>query len=361
MPANDFLSWSTGPGNNAMSQTDYASNAAVPLGVSDGIADPTLYNKQARQAAFVAHCVGQFIAANQLNDVLDDGIAANFIGNFETALVDFLSGVTTSSATRIRLKTDTLLYVDGASGADLPTKGLTAGAGAFKTAQYACDFAKNYYDWAGFNLGLSTVGSIGGALIAGPMVGQSSPFVIAASGATTMGAINGCGLETRSGAKVELSGNITMSATGTNIESQGCGVLAGDNSEIDIGGGVTFGACAIAGGQAVSGGNISFPGAGTRTVSAGAPYFLLISNNGKVYLYDSPTIAFSGNPAFSVATIACFGQSSIALSPGTILSGAATGVRYLVADSSLINTFGGGPGFIPGNASGIQTGYGIYQ
>jgi hypothetical protein len=87
LPEVDFLTWSIGAGDNAMSQADYAVNPAQSSGVSVGLADPTLYNKAQRQSAFVTSTLAMLMAAVTNNPILDDGNVNEFWKNlWETFL-----------------------------------------------------------------------------------------------------------------------------------------------------------------------------------------------------------------------------------------------------------------------------------
>ena len=87
LPEVDFLTWSIGAGNNAMSQANYATNPAQAVGSSVGIADPTLYNKSQRQSAFVTSTIAMLMAAVTGNAILDDGNQNEFWKNlWETFL-----------------------------------------------------------------------------------------------------------------------------------------------------------------------------------------------------------------------------------------------------------------------------------
>ncbi len=87
LPTVDFLTWSIGAGNNAMSQASYAANPAQSVGVSVGIADPTLYNKAQRQASVVISTLATLMAAVTNNNILDDANQPEFWKNlWETVL-----------------------------------------------------------------------------------------------------------------------------------------------------------------------------------------------------------------------------------------------------------------------------------
>lgn len=92
---NDFQSWAEGsPGANLMALATYIASTDRQNGVSAGIADQTLYNRAARQAAVVAKCIGDFVAGTGGN-FLDDGNDANRV----TALIAALKATTVGSET----------------------------------------------------------------------------------------------------------------------------------------------------------------------------------------------------------------------------------------------------------------------
>jgi hypothetical protein len=86
MPAeNDFLIWAPS-GGNVISQAGYAASAFLANGVVTGLADPTLYNKSARQASLMANMLAQFIIDEINADVIDTGVITTLLANFKAAL-----------------------------------------------------------------------------------------------------------------------------------------------------------------------------------------------------------------------------------------------------------------------------------
>ena len=90
MPEQDFLPWATAVGANVVSQSAYAANTALSQGVGIGQASSALYNKQARQASFVAAMIGQFIVDVGNLDAFDNGNLALLEANFISALTAHL-------------------------------------------------------------------------------------------------------------------------------------------------------------------------------------------------------------------------------------------------------------------------------
>lgn len=83
----DFLPFATGAGANVLDQTDYAAAAWVQAGFSAGLANSSYLNKVWRQSSFVAAAIATWMS-EQLNiSILDDGNLANFVANFEAAVV----------------------------------------------------------------------------------------------------------------------------------------------------------------------------------------------------------------------------------------------------------------------------------
>lgn len=94
MPVNDFLQFgNTGVvGTDLLSQTDYAADADRPKGHQPGIARAKLENKALKQCSTIAAMIGQFIADNQSNDVLDTDAIATLESHFISALNTAVTG-----------------------------------------------------------------------------------------------------------------------------------------------------------------------------------------------------------------------------------------------------------------------------
>lgn len=350
---NDFLSWAIGPGANVMSQASYASNPAQTVGVSVGLADPTLANKTWRQSSFITAAIAQFVANNQTGNVQDNGNLGAFIAQFEAGLIGYLTS-TTVGALRLRLTANTTLYVDGTSGVDQPGQGLAPTTGAWKSFQYAYYFIQTYYDLAGYTLTLSMIGAVGPCFMNGPLVGLAGrdAFVIQASGATTViGTGSLTGVLAADGAQCKIVGTnitITAGASGSGVEATGAG------AEIEIGNALSIGACGLNSITTAFGGKVLVTGT-TMTVSGNGQAWLSANDQSLIW-FQGCTVTFSGTPSYSAATVGVARGSVVDVS-GVTFVGSVTGIRAVSSDTSILWTNGQNATFIPGNASIVTTFY----
>jgi hypothetical protein len=95
------------------------------------------------------------------------------------------------------------------------------------------------------------------------------------------------------------------------------------------------------------------------TISGGAAAHAYNTGSGSIFTCAVSTVTVSGTPAF--ANTFCLTENnaySNFFSP--TFSGSATGKRYDVTSNGVINTFGGGATFLPGNVSGTTATGGQY-
>jgi hypothetical protein len=93
------------------------------------------------------------------------------------------------------------------------------------------------------------------------------------------------------------------------------------------------------------------------TISGSAVAWLFI-NMGSAFIENS-NVTFVSTPAFSgafVYVVTGGALQSPLSSPLTTASGSATGPRYHVDSGGVINTYGGGASYFPGNSAGSSTG-----
>lgn len=83
---NDFLPFATAGGANVVSQSTYASMAALGTGYQTGIANSNQLNKTWRQSSIIASVIGQLIADVTGQNAVDDGTTATLLGNLLTAI-----------------------------------------------------------------------------------------------------------------------------------------------------------------------------------------------------------------------------------------------------------------------------------
>lgn len=237
---------------------------------------------------------------------------------------------------RRRLSADTTLYVNGTlPGVDSLTTGFTSGA-PFATLNYALNLTQTMYDLAGHTLTISTIGAVGPAMVGGTVVGSggAGSLVISASSATTIvGTSAANGLYVYDGFQCSLTGNITVSATGS-----GSGVLAlGAGSQVIVGTGVTLGAAGLAA-LAASYGGLVVTGGTSPAIAAtvGGDFLALAYGGGKVWFANDATVTFTGSPTYSVAILGSQVGSLVDLS-NAVFTGTVTGAPLSVTDTSLVN------------------------
>ena len=155
-------------------------------------------------------------------------------------------------------------------------------------------------------------------------------------------------LEMRSGARLTLNGFKLQTTT------IGSCLFADTNSVLSLGINNNFGAAAYRHIHVRSGATLI---ASSYTIS-GSALNHIITDAAHVYL-GSGTVTLTGTPAFSSATFKSDSTGFMSIFSMTF-SGAATGNRYACTLNGVINTFGGGASFLPGNAAGTTATGGQY-
>lgn len=228
--------------------------------------------------------------------------------------------------------------------------GLTNSAsGAFLTLQKAWDVILTL-DLAGYAVTV-TIGA--GTFAAGvaattPALGGAVTFN--GAGATTIIQTTTAGCFTAQGDARFAISNLKMASTSGNL------ARALDGGVVTVGAGLTWGATSNAHMRADTGGSILATFGSAHTIDGGASFHIWalggFVNNGGI------ADTLSGTPAFTAFASASFvGKVS---SFGYSFSGAATGSRYSVSENSMINAFGGGASYFPGNSAGTTATGGIY-
>lgn len=95
---NDFLPFATGGGANVESQGAYAADATTGTGFQSGTAPSQKCNKVWRQASMVASMIGSFISGQNFN-ANDDGVVANLLASFTSALASYMQSIGLAPAT----------------------------------------------------------------------------------------------------------------------------------------------------------------------------------------------------------------------------------------------------------------------
>jgi hypothetical protein len=97
---------------------------------------------------------------------------------------------------------------------------------------------------------------------------------------------------------------------------------------------------------------------GNTAISGGASYHWYAEAGG-VILDRGVTITITGTPAFSTAFASAVSAAVVSIGANTFV-GSATGVRYLVTSNAVIEVYGAGATYLPGNALGSDSTGGRY-
>ncbi len=136
----------------------------------------------------------------------------------------------------------------------------------------------------------------------------------------------------------------------------GIGVLVSNGSKVSLDGTFEIGVCAGHHFAVTTGGALNV--FADYTISGGAPAHMFVLTTGQVVVSAVATTV-TGAPDFSMA-FACASGLGIINSSAWVVSGSATGTRYLVAMNGVINTAGGGDEFFPGSVAGSVSAGGQY-
>jgi hypothetical protein len=96
---------------------------------------------------------------------------------------------------------------------------------------------------------------------------------------------------------------------------------------------------------------------GAYSISGGAETHITSQLSAVVNI--SGAVMLTGTPAFSYAFAQAYCASTAAFS-GVTFTGTATGARYQANANGVVNTFGGGANYLPGNAAGVTATGGQY-
>lgn len=281
------------------------------------------------------------------------------VGNAEVSGTLTVGGGTTSNVREV-LTANRTYYVrtDGSDSND----GLTnSSGGAFLTIQKAIDVCAETLDFGGYEvLVLVGAGTYSGQINMKQMVGMASPSSFAVQGDTTTpdnvvldhSSFPGTFI-VQNGTQCRVQGfKITCGASGESA----C-IYVKNNSICEFGY-INFGTSS---GTHVT----SFYGS---SVTATAGYE--ISGNAAVHLRVSNSyanlaqraITVTGNLNFSQSFVRAFSLSYIdAWSITFTETGTPTGTEYEITTNSVVQTFGGGAGYFPGDTSGTTASGGLYQ
>jgi hypothetical protein len=227
---------------------------------------------------------------------------------------------------------------------------------AFLTLQGALDYIKRNIDDRGYTITVSLANGTyssrtlwGGYWGAITITGSSSAILDCAT--TDIDTLNlyQC--------KVTLDGGITIknSAGGAGL---GNAFASGDLADIEIKS-VTFGQSQKNHIDVSKASEVFCETAYTISGSAGQSH-IEAYNRGGFETYGIYTVTLTGTPNFGTA-FAVAGVGGIIINDGVTFSGAATGTRYSAYANGVIETFGSGANYFPGNVAGTTATGGQYN
>ncbi len=273
-----------------------------------------------------------------------------------------IAGLTTP-ATRELLTANRTYYVSS-SGSD-SNNGLSA-ASAFLTLQKPIDVLAASIDMTGFTVTIDIANGTYTAGVAGKvMVGQATTSSILFTGDTTtpsnvLISTTSQSCFTASGAGVKFTVEGVEMRTATSGACLDCSIAG--NIEYQN---VRFGTCAGPHVTSFGGGSAVTVNASTSYVIAGnATIHFDAETDGVISSFATVPVTLTGTPAFSQAFAnSDAGQIVLAGYGPFTFTGGATGIRYNVATGGIIQTYGAGATYFPGDvagAGGTTAGSGFY-
>lgn len=293
--------------------------------------------------------VGPILPYRTLAMRLRDWVEATF-----SAFGESLTAAADEAAARVLLGVRDVLTADRTyyvrtDGSDSNTGLANTAAGAKLTIQGALD-AIAQIDFNGYVVTVQIGSGTYTADVLVPVtVGQADQYALVIKGDTT------------TPSNVVLNGYLSAyvgafcSAEGIKFTTGG---LYASSGYIELTGQCEFGACGSYHMSANNGGEI-YIGAVNYTISGSAPYHCYCYAGGKFVQGAGGTVTLTGTPAFS-GSFLLMDELSLAEIYTVTYSGSATGKRYEATLNSVINTYGGGATYLPGNAAGSTATGGQY-
>lgn len=293
------------------------------------------------------------LKTNNLSDVASAATARGNLGSGTTGDALFTAATPAAARSTIgvrdTLAADRTYYVrtDGNDNND----GLTNSSGGAKlTIQAALD-AVAQIDFNGYVVTVQIAsGTYTEDVVVPATVGQADETKLVIRGDTT------------TPSNVVLNGYLSVYA-GAFCSFEGVklttgGLYASSGGYLNVSGKIEFGACGNYHMSALANGVINFTGS-NYTISGNAPYHCYCYAGGKLIQGAGGTVTLTGTPAFS-GSFLLMDELSLAEIYTVTYSGSATGKRYEATLNSVINTYGGGATYLPGNAAGSTATGGQY-
>lgn len=177
----DFVPFATAVGANVTSQAAYIAEATTATGVTTGRASSADYNKTARQGAFIASAVANFIADTLSINVADDGNLSVCVSNLTSAITAIANAALTGFATVAFVNANFATITNASNASNLTT-------GTLPTARLPASFAVGGTITAAFFTGSgSALTSLNGSNISsGTVAAARLPFIGNLGGITVL-------------------------------------------------------------------------------------------------------------------------------------------------------------------------------
>jgi hypothetical protein len=158
-------------------------------------------------------------------------------------------------------------------------------------------------------------------------------------------------ISTTSSSAITVSNNAVINISGLKIQTttSGAGVSVASGAVVNMTGKCDFGACVLSHILVAGGGTFSSISISYNITGASATH-VITGNVGNITI-SGGTVTITGTPAFATAFAYAQNVSVIQIN-GVTFSGSATGTRYSANTNSVIQTFGGGATYLPGNVAG---------
>lgn len=264
------------------------------------------------------------VTSGTTNDAVEVDLADWNDGHVVTGLDD-VRDILTSADRHYYVRSD---------GSDSNTGLTDTAAGAFLTIQKAASVLHDSLDLGAFKVFVNVgAGTFAGAAFTGPTTGGggggAGPVVLLGSGAANT-TINST-IIAKDYARIQIGSLKVTVASGSNILVQTHSNVFLYDNDVELGPAVdSLVNCSV---------HSSFRGQSTYglTISGGATYGFLILTNSSVFLSVGATYTITGTPAFPSGFVCAINNSSFNPGWDSVFVGSATGVRYNLANSSIVD------------------------
>lgn len=301
-----------------------------------------------------AEAIGELIQALTADTAPD--YAADYIATYD-ASADTGKKVLLSVAVRERLAADRTYYVR-TDGSDSNTGLVNNSGGAFLTIQKAIDVV-TALDITIYNVTIS-VGAgtyTAGVTVSGAWLGSGT---VTLQGDTTTPANVIISTTSANCINVRSGGRLTVGGFQLQTTTSGNGIAVDASGIVRVTGKMRFAAMAgYAHMEASRGGSWIFLDT-DYDITGATTYHFVAADQGYISASGvARTVTITGTPNFSGAFVFSTRLGSVS-SVAVTFSGAVTGIRYTGTLLSLVNTFGGGANYFPGNAAGSVATNSVY-